>query len=157
MGQKVSVEYLRGLQVFTGTKCPDNSDNIALPRVDFRIEMAHFGLADLASEVGESSAKLRIFFERGIANDGDRVVRREIMAIVLERDQVERVDETVSGIAGNDIDLPIDECTIDKSRIHDTGSCGKVKIVAIAPAMKTVGALDELVTDSDAPLGRDRG
>lgn len=157
MGQKVSIEYSRGLKILGGSKVSDDGDDIALTGVNFRIEMAHFGLADFAGQIGQSTAKLGKFLERGIANDRDGVIWWKIMAIVIERNEVERVDETVGGIAGNNIDLAIDKGTINEAEVHDAGSGGEVKIIAIAPAAKTVGAFKKLIADADAPLGGDSG
>ena len=54
--------------------------------------MAHFGGSEFAREIGEGGAELRKFFQRGTANDGDGVIGREIVAIVFEREEAERVD-----------------------------------------------------------------
>jgi len=69
---------------------------------------------------------------------------------------MERVDQAVGGIAGDDIDLMIDESAIEEAEVHYIGRGGKVECVAAAPAAETVGALEEFVADADAPLGVDR-
>ena len=78
------------------------------------------------------------------------------MAIVFESDEVERVDEAVGGIAGDDVDFMVDQCAIDEAEVHDAGGCGEVQAVTFAPAVETVGALEEFEADTDAPLGSER-
>lgn len=96
---------------------------------------------------------MRKFFERGAADDGNGVVGREIAEIVFESDEVERVDEAVGGIAGDDIDLMIDESAVEKAEVHDVRSGGEMEGVPLAPAGEAVGALEEFVADADAPFG----
>ena len=97
------------------------------------------------------------FCERVAANDGDGVVRREIVAVVGEADEVERVDEAVGGIAGDDVDFLIDESAVDEAEVHDAGRCAaKCEAVALAEAAVAVGALEKFVADAGAPFGSDR-
>ena len=90
-----------------------------------------------------------------MANDGDGVVGREIVAIVFEGDEMKRVDEAVGGIAGDDVDLMIDESAVEEAEVHDVGRSGEVETVAIAPAAEAVGAFEEFVADAGVPLGSD--
>src|SRR5579859_796009 len=119
--------------------------------------MAHFGGGDFAGEIGEGGAELREFLERVAANDGDGVVGREIVEIVFEGDKVKRVDEAVSRIAGDDIDLMIEESAIEEAEVHDVWLRGEVESVAAAPAAESVGAFEEFVADAGAPPGSDGG
>jgi len=125
--------------------------------VDFGVEMAHFGGREFSGEIGEGGAELRKFLERVAANDGNSVVRREVVEIVFESDEVKRVDEAVGGIAGDDIDLMIDESAIEEAEVHDVGLRGEVESVTSAPTAETVGALEEFVADTGAPLWGDGG
>jgi len=119
------------------------------------VEMAHFGGGEFASEIGEGLAELRESFQRGTADDGDGVVGREVVAVVFEGDEVERVDEAAGGIAGDDVDLMIEQGAIEEAEVHDTWLGCEVEIVTGAPAGKTVGALEEFVADAGAPFGSD--
>jgi len=115
--------------------------------------MAHIGGGEFAGEIGEGLAELREFFQRGAADDGYGIVRREIVAIVFEGDEVERVDQTVSGVARDNVDLLIDQGAVEEAKVHDTGRGGEVEIVARAPSGEPVGAFEEFVADADVPLG----
>lgn len=114
--------------------------------------MAHVLGGDFAGEFGERGAKLGEFFESVVADDGDSVVGRKIMAIIVERNEVKSVDEPVSGIAGDNVHLMINESAIEEAKVHDVGRRGEVEMVAVAPATETVGALEKFVADADAPF-----
>jgi len=121
--------------------------------IDGVIKAAHVCGGELASEIRKGGAELREFLESGAANDGNGVVGREIVAVVFEGDEAEGVDEAVGGIAGNDVDLMIDEGAVDEAEVHDARLPGEVEGVAVAPAVETVGTLEEFVADADAPFG----
>ncbi len=69
---------------------------------------------------------------------------------------MKRVDEAVGGIAGDDVDLMIDESAVEEAEVHDVRRSGEVEIVAVAPAAEAVGAFEEFVADAGVPLGSDR-
>jgi len=92
-----------------------------------------------------------------VADDGDGVIGREIVEIVFEGNEVERVDEAVGGIAGDDVDLMIDEGSIEEAEVHDIGRGGEVEIVAGTPAGEAVGAFEKFVAYAGVPLGSDGG
>jgi len=123
--------------------------------VDLSVEAAHIGGGEFVVEIGEGGAELGEFFEGVMADDGDGVVGREIVAIVFEGDEMEGVDQAVGGIAGDDVDLMIDEGAVKEAEVHDIGRSGEAEIVAGAPAGEAVGALEEFVADAGAPLGGD--
>jgi hypothetical protein len=118
--------------------------------------VAHVGGGDFAGEVGEGCAQRREFGEGFAADDGDGIVRGEIVAIVGEANEMERVDETVGGIAGDDVYLFIDEGAIDEAEIHDAGSFSEAQAVALDEAAVAVGAFEKLVADASAPAWGDR-
>ena len=45
--------------------------------------------------------------QRRRAHERGRVVGREVVAVVVERGQIERVDQRARGIAGDDVDLAV--------------------------------------------------
>ena len=124
--------------------------------VDFGVHVAHVGGGDFSGEVGEGCAKGRKFGERVAADDWYGVVGREIVAIVGEADEVQRVDEAVGGIAGDDVYFFIDERTVDKAEVHHAGSFGEVQAVALDETAVAVGALEKFVADSGTPTRGDR-
>src|SRR5882757_2062153 len=66
---------------------------------------------------------------------------------------MERLNEAVGGVAGDDVDFFVDEGAVDEAEIHDAGLGGKMQTVKLAPAAKTVRALEEFVSETRAHLG----
>src|SRR6267378_5559217 len=66
---------------------------------------------------------------------------------------MERLNEAVGGVAGNDVNFFVDEGAVDKAEIHDAGLGGEMQAIDLAPATKTVGAFEEFVSETRAPLG----
>ena len=69
---------------------------------------------------------------------------------------MERVDEAIGGIAGDDVDFFVDQSAVDEAEVHDAGRCGEMQAVALAEAAVAVGALEKFVADAGAPSGSDR-
>jgi len=95
-----------------------------------------------------------------LADDGDSIVRREIVAIVGQSDKAKGVNQAVGGVAGDDVHLMIDERAVDEAEVHDSGGFSEMEMIAIAPAAETVLALEEFVAHADPPFaghGRDIG
>ena len=141
------------LEGFGGAKGADYGRGVALVGVDFGIELAHFLGGDFVGEVGEGRAELWEFCEGVAADDGDGVVGREVVFVVDQRDEVEGVDEAVGGIAGDDVDLFVDEGAVDEAEVHDAGRCGEMQAVKLAPATEAGGALEEFVAEAGAHFG----
>jgi hypothetical protein len=150
-------DKVAGLETSRRTELPDDGGCVLVLGIDGIVEAADVGGGKFACEIGEGGAKLGEFGERGLADDGDGVVRREVVAIVFEGDEAEGVDEAVSGVAGDDVHLTIDEGAVDKAEVHNAGLPGEMEIVAIAPAAETVVALKEFEADAHAPFGGDGG
>jgi hypothetical protein len=123
--------------------------------VDGVIEAADVGSGKFAGEIRERRAELRETGERGLADDGDGVVGREVVAVIGKGDEAEGVDEAVGGIAGDDVDLMIEKGAIEKAEVHDFRRFGEAQMVAVAQGAEAVGALEEFVADADAPFGGD--
>jgi hypothetical protein len=75
-----------------GAECADYDGGIALVSVDFGIEVAHFFGRDFVGEIGEGPAELREFGQGVASDDRDGVVRREVVLVVYERYEVERLN-----------------------------------------------------------------
>jgi len=135
----------------------DDRGDVLMQGVDGVVETAHICGSELTGEIGEYGTELGESRESGLADDGDGVVGREVVSVVFEGDEAEGVDETVGGVAGDDVDLMIDEGAVDQAEVHDFGRFGEAEIVAIGPAAEAVGALEEFVADAGAPLGCEGG
>jgi len=103
----------------------DDYGGVLMLGVDGEVEASDVGGGEFAGEIGEGGAKLGESGERGLADDGDGVVWREVMAIVFEGDEAEGVNEAVGGVAGNDVDLTIDEGAVDEARSITLGDSAK--------------------------------
>jgi hypothetical protein len=134
-------EVKSGLESFGLAEGADDYGGVLMLGVDGEVEASDVGGGEFAGEIGEGGAKLGESGERGLADDGDGVVWREVMAIVFEGDEAEGVNEAVGGVAGNDVDLTIDEGAVDEAEIHHFGRFGEMKIVAAGEAAEAVGAL----------------
>ena len=144
------------LKAMGGAEGTYDSGDVLVLGIDGVVEAAHVGGGESSGEISEGGTELRKLHEGGLANDGDSVVGREIVAVILECEETEGIDKAVSGVAGDDVYLMIDESAVDEAKVHDFGSFGEAKIVTVAPAAEAVGALEKFVADADAPFGRER-
>jgi len=135
------------------TKGADDSNSVLVLGIHGIVEAADVGGGEFTSEVRERGTKLRESRERGLADDGDGVVRGKVVAVVFEGHEAEGVNEAVGGVTGHDVHLMIHEGAVDEAEVHDFGCSGKVEIVAVAPTTEAVGALEEFVADAGAPFG----
>src|SRR5258708_27962516 len=146
----------RQLEAFGLAEGANDGGSFKVLRVDGVVEAAHVGSREFASEIGKGGAELGEPFESGAANDGNGVIGREIMAVVFEGDQAERINQAVGGISGDDVHLMLDEGAVDEGEGHDAGPPGEMEGGAFAPASETVGAVEALVTDANAALWSQR-
>ena len=121
------------------------------------VEAANVLGGEFAGKIGERGAKLGKLLESGLPDNGDGVVGREVVKVIDEGDEAEGVDKAVGGIAGDDVNLMIEEGAIDEAEVHDFGGFGKAEMVAGAEAGEAVGALEKFVADAGAPFGGERG
>jgi hypothetical protein len=147
----------RLLEVFGSTELADDGGGVLVLGIHGAVEAADIRGGEFAGEIGKGGAELGELHEGRLADDGDGVVRREVVEIVREGHEPEGVDEAVGGVAGDDVHLMIDESAVDEAEVHDFGRFGKVETVAGAEPGEAVGALEEFVTDAGAPLGGERG
>ena len=89
-----------------------------------------------------------------LANDRDGFVGREVVFVVFEDEQVERGDEAVGGVAGDQVYLLFFEGAGQQAQIHDARRVGEVQAVGGDQALVAVGTLHEFVAESGAPVGR---
>ncbi len=150
LGDKQGVGPLEAARGAEGT---DDGSGVLVLGVHRVVKAANIRGGEFISEIGEGRTKLGKFGERRLANDGDGVVGREVVAVVLESDKAEGINEAVGRVAGDDVHLMIDEGTINKAEVHDFGRSCEMEIVAVAPAAEAVGALEKFVADARAPLG----
>src|SRR6202142_2548738 len=90
--------------------------------------------------------------QRLLANYGDGFIRREIVLVVTEHEQVERGDEAVGRVAGDEVNLGVLESAGEEAEVHDAGRGGEAQAVGCDQALIAVGTLHEFVAESGTPL-----
>ena len=88
-----------------------------------------------------------------LADDGNRLVGREVVAVVFEHRQVQSRDQAVGGVAGDQVNLAGLQGAGEQAEVHDSWRGGEVQTVGCGQAAVTVGALHELVAESGTPVG----
>ena len=86
----------------------DDGGGVLVLGIDGVVEAADVGGGEFSGEIGQRGAELGKSGESGLANDGDGVVGREVVLVVDERNEVERLNEPVRGVACNDVHLFVD-------------------------------------------------
>src|ERR1700687_242451 len=143
------------LKIMCFAEGANGGSRVLMLRIDGVIEAANVGGSELAREFGERGAKLGKFSERGLADNGDSVIGRKIMKVVLESDQAEGVDLPVGGVASDDIHLMIEERAINEAEIHGGGRRSETQIVAARESRVTVRAFLKFIANTGTPLRRD--
>src|SRR5712692_583379 len=144
------------LQTLRRTEGADDGGSVLVLGVNGVIESANVGGGKPAAKICEGAAELGELRECGLAHDGDGVVGREVVAIVVEGDEAKGIDETIGGIASDDVHLMIHKRAIDEAEVHDFRRFRKAEMVAGAKTGEPVGALEKFVAHTGTPLRRDR-
>ena len=99
----------------------------------------------------ERAARPRRRSSHGFAHDERRLVGREVAAVVLEHGEVQRRDQAVGRVAGDDVDLSLRERRVEEAEVHlDAGRAAKREAVGRGEPREAVGALQELVAEARA-------
>src|SRR5437899_9868310 len=122
----------RQLETLRRTELTHDRNGILMQSIDRVIQVAHVGGREFAGEISEGGAERGEAGESGLANDGDGVVGRKVVAVVGEGDKAEGVDEAIGGIAGDNVDLMIEEGAVDEAEVHHVRLPGEVKAVQTA-------------------------
>jgi hypothetical protein len=135
------------------TEGTDEGSDILMLGVYGVVEAADVSGGELTGEIGEGGTKLGKSRESGLTDDGDGVIRREVVAVVFKGHKSEGINEAIGGVARDDVYLMIDESAIDKAEVHDFGRSREIEIVALAPTAEAIRTLEKFVADPDAPSG----
>jgi hypothetical protein len=142
------------LEIMCFAEGTNGGRGVLMLRVNGVIEAANVGGSELARKFGERAPELRKFSEGGLADDGDSVIRWEIVEIVLQSDEAERINLPVGGIAGDDIHLMIKKRAVNEAEIHGGGRRGETKTVAAREPSITVRAFLEFIANAGTPFWR---
>src|SRR5208282_572110 len=90
-------------------------------------------------------------------HDRDCFVWRKVMMVVLQHKEVQRRNQSIGIVPGNQIHLPLFKGPRQQSQIHDARRSGKTKSVAGDEPFVSIGTLHEFVSETGAPLWRKLG
>jgi hypothetical protein len=150
--QRLCVRHAAFLKPFGRKELADDGGSVLMLGVDGVVQAAHVGGGKFSRKIGECAAELRKPRESGLTDDGGSVVGRKIVEVVDKRNEAERVNEAVGGVAGDNVHLMVEEGAVNEPEIHDVGRRREAERVAITPAAEAVGALEEFIADADAPF-----
>ncbi len=74
------------------------------------------------------------------------------MFVVFENEQVQRGDQAVGGVAGDQIDLLVFQGAGQQAQVHDLRRAGEMQAVGGGKSFVAVGTLHEFVAETGAPL-----
>src|SRR5579872_4988995 len=108
---------------------PSHGSGIVLLGIDGVVHLAHFRVGNLPAQYVQSAAQLLVVAKSATPKNGDGLVRREKMAVILQDDHSEGGDEPVRGTAGDHIHLMFLERSVEQAEIHDAGGGGELQSV----------------------------
>ena len=80
------------LETVGRTKGSDDCRCVLVLGIHGVVEAADVGGGEFTGEIGQRGAELGESRESGLADDGDGVVRRKVVAVIGESDEAERID-----------------------------------------------------------------
>src|SRR5215813_3257662 len=86
--------------------------------VDAGVELGHRFVVELRGDRVERVGDLRILVQHFLAHDRREVVRRRVVLVVFQHDEIERRDAAVGGRSEERVDLPVLERSVGKPRVH---------------------------------------
>jgi hypothetical protein len=122
-----------------------------------RLNSAHVHDADFARQVRNRGAHLRMCEQDGASNDRGRVVRRKVVAVILQHREAVGLDQPARGVAGNEVDLALRQRTVDERQVHCCRGGREVQAVSAREPWIAVLPLEELVPEAGLPAPGVRG
>ena len=119
-------------EVLTRTKFTHNVGWVAVLAVDGFIHGAHIVCGDSSGQGVESGLNLRPALQRFSAHQGNGLVRREVVPIVLKNGETECLNRSVSRIGGDHVDLVRIEGAVEQAEVHGAWRAGKSKAIRVA-------------------------
>src|SRR5690606_36745789 len=121
--------------------------------IDRIIHFSHGLRRDGVREALECRTEKRLSLRAG---DVDRLIRREVSAVVLELTQNERVEQPAGGRAGDYIQLTCGESTISQSEVHLAGLLLERKSICLYEAGVAVRPRHKVLPKTGLPITRNR-
>src|SRR5262245_9980772 len=95
-----------------------------------------------------------MFRNDGVAHERHCVVWREVMLVIFENNQAERIDQAVCGISGDEIHLFFSGSLIRDSEIHDSWRIREPKTIGLRQACIAILSFDEFIPEAGCPMRR---
>src|SRR5580692_3912718 len=116
------------------------------------IHPPHIVVGDRSCQFAKRRSHLGMLLQHLVAHDSYRFVGRKIMMVVLQHHEVERRNQSIGIVAGNQINLPVFERTSNQSQIHDARRRREAQAVTGDQTLVSIGTLHEFVSKTGAPL-----
>src|SRR5438552_47824 len=128
--------------------------DVALLHVRGRVEAAHLIVRELAAVLLQRTRERGVALERRDTHHRRRLVGREVAPVVLERDEAQRRDLPVGGIARDHIHLALRQGAVGAAQVHRGRRRGEAEPVDPGQPREAVGALEKLVAEARVPARR---
>ncbi len=121
--------------------------------IDQAIEPSHSLLVNRPAKRGKGCANLRTGGEHLGPNDRCGFVRREVLFVVPQVDQLEGLDLPIGGVAGNDVHLAFGKRPIGQPQVHHGRLHREAEPIGVHQPTIPVFPLHELVAEAWPPVG----
>src|ERR1700674_5274838 len=130
--------------------------HVAMLSIHRIIQSPHIFIGNRSRQFAKRRSHLGMLLQHFPAHDRHRFVRRKVMMVVLQYNEVERRNQSIGIVAGNDIDLPFFECPRNQAEIHNARRFREAQAVAGDQTFVAIGTLHELIPKARPPLWRKR-
>src|SRR5579871_183929 len=122
------------------------------------IHAPHLVVGNSSSQLRQRLCNFRMLPHHLLPHHRDRLVRRKIMPVVLQHEQIQRRNQSIGRVSRGDVNHVLLESAGQQSQIHHAWSRGKMQSVRGRQSAIPVRPFHELVAKSGAPLrGISRG
>ena len=130
---------------------------IPMLRVDGVVHPPHVGDGDSAGQACQRAAEFRVREENSAPDDWRGIVRRKVVAVVVEHGESVRLDESARCVSGDEIDLMLGQGAVNERQIHRGRWRGKAQAVGAGKTREPVLALEKLVAEPGPSCAGARG
>src|SRR2546426_5246004 len=95
------------------------------------IHVPHLVRRDFSAKLSQGLSNFWMFHPRGVAYERHGVIGWEVMPVVFENNQAERLNEPICRVARNQIHLPRCGGFVSKPEIHHAGRTRKPQAVCL--------------------------
>src|SRR6202040_4233937 len=92
--------------------------HVTLVAVYCVVQLSHLLVRDLSGQTVDRIAQRRISIKRLGTNDRRRFIRREVVTIIFKLKQAKLVDQSISRVARDQVDLASSQRAVSEREIH---------------------------------------